>query len=98
MDDKSSSFSVRIDINEEYVKTEVARQIAENLRGEMLFIDIDEMERITCMDRSFLRDRLLNHPRILQHQRRYGAKGKRYWLYKPTVEALLDIVENEWDI
>lgn len=90
-------FTFQIHINQEYVKSEIARQIEENLKGEMLFMDIDEMERITCMDRSFLTQRLLHHPKIRQYQRRYGSKGKRYWLYKPTVEAIMDIVTNEWD-
>ena len=94
---KKTPFSFQIHINEEYVKSEVARQITENLKGEMLFMDIEEMERITCMDRSFLTQRLLHDPRIIVHQRRYGPKGKRYWLYKPTIEAILDIVTNEWD-
>lgn len=98
LDDKNNSFSIRLDINEEYVKTEVARQIEENLRGEMLFMDIDEMERVTCMDRSFLTKNLLHDPRIRQYQRRKSPQGKRHWLYKPTIEAILDIVTNEWDI
>lgn len=97
MNEDNKNISLRIELDEQYVKDEIARQIKEKFTRELLFMDIDEMERITCMDRAFLTKKLLHHPRIYQYQRRLGGKGKRYWLYKPTVEALLDIITNEWE-
>lgn len=97
MENKNSAYTVHLEVNEQYIKNEIARQIEEKTRAEMLFCDIEELERITCMQRSYLEKYLLKDHRILIYQRRRG-KGKKYWLYEPTVKMILEIVTNEWDI
>lgn len=97
MKSENNVYTVSVEMNQEYIKNELARLIEENTRAEMLFIDLDELARITCMEGSYLTRTLLKDPRVLQYQRRRG-QGKRYWLYKPTVETILDIVTNEWEV
>lgn len=98
---ETSNIDVKITLDDEAMATirkEVKKQIEEYVRQELILCDIDELARLTSMSKSYLDDCLLHDPRVRQYQRRRGHKGKRFCIYKPTIEAIEYIVTHEWEI
>lgn len=95
------NIDVKITLDDEamiIIKKEIKQQIYEYVRQDLILCDIDELTRLTCMSKSYLEDFFLHDPRVRQYQRRRGPKGKRFWIYKPTVETIEYIVTHEWGI
>lgn len=84
---------VRIEINQDEVKAFIEKRIQQQIDHELLFIDINKLAEITSMSKRFLEDEILCDPRVRVNERR--KTRKRWWLYKPTIEAIKNITE-EW--
>ena len=83
-----------VGVTPEKVAQELKKIIADNARPTMLFWDIDEMSRATCLDKTYLSKHVLNDSRMKVNERRRG-KGKRIWLYEGSINALNEIID-EW--
>lgn len=67
------------------------------LRPKILFVDLEQLKEIVPFERDFLEKNILNDPRVRQHQRQRGPHSKRIWLYEPTIQAIEQIIMNEWN-
>lgn len=81
----------------EIINKEIKQQITNYVQRELILCDLAELERLCSMKRDTLEELFLNDPRVKLHERRRGPRGKRYWLYKPTIEAIEYIVIHEWE-
>lgn len=86
--------NTHIEMNKAEIQKHIKEQLDMEKRELFLYWDISEMMRQTCMSKSFLENEFLHNMRMIVHQRR-KYKGKRYWLYKESVEAMHEIM-NEW--
>lgn len=81
----------------EIIKEEIKQQITKYMQREIILCDLAELERLCSMKRDALEEMFLNDPRVKLYERRRGSRGKRYWLYKQTIEAIEYIVTHEWE-
>lgn len=86
--------TVNVELDQKQLREYVNERIDENLKHHFLMIDINKFSELTCMSKSTLENELLYDPRIKMHERKKG-KGKRYWLYEPTIAAVKEIID-EW--
>lgn len=86
--------NIHIEMNKEQIEKYIKEQLEIEQRQLLLFWDVTEMMRQTCMSKSFLENEFLQDPRMKLLERR-KEKGKRYWFYKESVEVLHEIM-NEW--
>ncbi len=85
---------IDVQIDEELVRQQLKDLVDETGRAMLLFWDIDEISKRTCLDKSCLTKHILIDPRMKVYERRRG-KGKRIWLYEGSVQALKEIID-EW--
>lgn len=85
---------IEVAVDQQELNEQLRELIAESARATLIFWDIDEMSRATCLDKAYLAKHILNDHRMKVYERRRG-KGKRIWLYEGSVQALKDIVD-EW--
>ncbi len=85
---------IDVQIDEELVRQQLKDLVDETGRAMLLFWDIDEISKRTCLDKSYLTKHILFDPRMKVYERRRG-KGKRIWLYEGSVQALKEIID-EW--
>lgn len=88
---QAAQISVELDQNK--IKEYIEEKINNEIRREVLFIDITGLVEITSCSKRWLEDELLTDPRIKQFERRKNRK--RLWLYKETINAIKEIAE-EW--
>ncbi|RUL56494.1 hypothetical protein [Lysinibacillus antri] len=81
-------------ITKEKFEKQIEELINEATRTTLLYWDIDRMSELTCMEPSYLDKHVLQDHRMKVFERRRG-KGKRYWIYEGSVQALKEIVD-EW--
>lgn len=81
-------------ITKEKVEERIEELINEASRTTLLFWDIEKMSELTCMEPSYLDKHVLHDPRMKVYERRRG-KGKRFWIYEGSVQALKEIID-EW--
>lgn len=81
----------------EVIKEEIKQQITKYMQREIILCDLAELERLCSMRRDALEEMFLNDPRVKLHERRRSSRGKRYWLYKPTIEVIEYIIAHEWE-
>lgn len=84
-------------ITKEKVEEHFENYIRETTRLKILFVDLEQLKEIVPFERDFLEKNILCDPRIRQHQRQRGPHSKRIWLYEPTIQAIEQIIMNEWD-
>lgn len=85
---------IKVVVDESLVHAQLKTLIEEAARPKLLFWDIEEMSKATCLDKSYLQRHILMDARMKVFERRRG-QGKRIWLYEGSVQALKEIVD-EW--
>lgn len=85
---------VNVEIDEKAIKEYINEKLDESIRKTLFLWDINEMAKQTCMSKSFLENEFLHDPRMRLLERRV-EKGKRYWFYEQSLEAMKEIM-NEW--
>ena len=85
---------IKVVVDESLVHEQLKQLIAEAARPKLLYWDIEEMSRATCLDKSYLSKHILHDPRLKVFERRRG-QGKRIWLYEGSIQALKEIID-EW--
>lgn len=84
---------IKVVVDETLVHDQLKQLIEEAARPKLLFWDIEEMSKATCLDKSYLSKHVLHDHRMKVYERRRG-QGKRIWLYEGSVKALLEIVDD----
>ncbi|NBJ70945.1 MULTISPECIES: hypothetical protein [Clostridia] len=72
--------NINIDINHKEIKDYVNAKLDEALENELI--------KRTCMSKSFLENEILSDQRMRLLERR-KEKGKRFWLYKESLEVIM---------
>ncbi len=85
--------NIQVQIDEKAVREYIEKQIQSQVHHQQLLADINMLSEITCMSIRYLEDEILCDPRVKLYERRRNRK--RWWLYKPTIEAIASIVD-EW--
>jgi len=85
---------IKVDVNHDEIKKYINDKLDENIQQALFTWDIDQMSKRTCMSKSFLENEFLHDPRMKIYERR-KEKGKRYWFYEASLEAMKEIMD-EW--
>lgn len=85
---------IEIAVDKDMVQQSLDNLVRDYTRPRLLLSDIEELKRITCMSTSSLERHILHDPRVKQHERRVGERGKRYWIYEPVEKAILEIIDE----
>lgn len=86
--------NLHVDVDESEIRDYIREQLDNKIQSVMLLWDVEEMVKRTCMSKTFLENEFLQDPRMKLLERR-KEKGKRYWLYKESIEVIQQIM-NEW--
>lgn len=84
---------VQVNIDENVIRDYINQQLDKQIHETLLLVDAEKLAEITSMSKRFLEEVVLSDPRVRIHERRKARK--RWWLYKPTIQAIEEIV-NEW--
>lgn len=85
--------NIKVEVNEEEIKQQLQELIAAAARETLLFWDIEEMAKRTCLEPSYLKRHVLTDARMKVFERRRG-NGKRLWIYEGSVQALKEIIDD----
>lgn len=89
---------ISIAVDEKVIEKELHIKLHEALdeRFEevLLFWDIEEMSKRTCMSKQFLEKHILKHPKMKIWERRRSSGSKRIWIYQPSIQSLKEIVDS----
>lgn len=83
---------VRVTIDEKAIQEYVQLELKKQVHQQLLLVDIERLSELTSMSARYLEDEFLSDPRVRVHERRKNRK--RWWVAKPTFEAILDIVDG----
>lgn len=84
---------IAVDINHEEIRQQVNEKLDEAIQQALFTWDIDQMAKRTCMSKSFLENEFLHDPRMKILERR-KEKGKRYWFYEESLQAMKQIMDS----
>lgn len=73
---------------------ELHQEIKESLKLEYIAVDLEILLTILPYSKMFVEENFLQHPKVKRHERRRGVRGKRIWLYEPTKQAILEIMDS----
>lgn len=85
---------IEVDINHEEIRQQVNAKLDEAIHQALFTWDIEQMAKRTCMGKTYLEEHFLRDPRMKLLERR-KEKGKRYWFYEQSLEAMKQIMD-EW--
>jgi len=83
---------IKVIIDEKAIKEYVQNELQKHVHHQLLLVDINRLSELTSMSVRYLEDDILSDPRVRVHERRKNRK--RWWVAKPTFEAILDIVDG----
>lgn len=84
---------LQVNIDQKQVTKFIEQELQQQINQQLLLVDINKLAEITCMSVRYLEDEILCDPRVRIHERRKNRK--RWWLYKPTIKAIEEIM-FEW--
>lgn len=84
---------IKVDVDQEEIQKYIKERLDQQVRNELIFIDIKGLEEITSCSRRWLEEEVLIDPRMRLAERRKNRK--RLWVFEEAKEALLEIAE-EW--
>lgn len=84
---------VQVNVDEQAIKEYIQQQLDQTIHETLLLVDLDKLATMTSMSKRFLEDEILCDPRMRLIERRKSRK--RWWLYKPAIDVIQEIVE-EW--
>jgi hypothetical protein len=85
---------IQVNVDHQEIKNHINKKVDEVLDQVLFTWDLDQMAKRTCMSKSFLENEFLHDPRMKLLERR-KEKGKRYWFYEKSLEAMKEIMD-EW--
>lgn len=84
---------IQVDLNQEEIKQYIKQQLDQQVRRELLFIDINGLVEITSCSHGWLEEHIIPDARMKSAERRKNRK--RLWIFEEAKQALLDIAD-EW--
>nr|WP_309101816.1 hypothetical protein [Fredinandcohnia onubensis] len=81
-------------IDEKLYRDQLEKRANEIADEALLLIDVKGLAKKLSMSERFIEDEFLQDPRIKMHEVRKSKK--RWYFYKPTIEAITDILRTEW--
>lgn len=92
-DEMVPTAQVNISVDERQVREFIENELKKQINQQLLLVDINKLSELTSMSPRYLEDEILCDPRVKINERRKSRK--RWWLYEPTVKAIVDILD-EW--
>jgi len=83
---------VKVIIDAKEIEEYVRQVLQKHVNQQLLLVDINRMSDLTSMSVRYLEEEIISDPRVRVHERRKNRK--RWWVAKPTFEAIIDIVDG----
>jgi len=90
----NNQLSVSIEVDPEQVKAIVEQQLKEITQQKIILMDSERFMDLFSFNKRFFEEHIAGDSRIKQFERKRSRK--RYWLAQPTIEMVLQIVNEEW--
>ena len=90
----NNHLSVSIEVNPEQVQAIVEQQLKEITQQKIILMDSERFMDLFSFNKRFFDEHIASDPRVKQFERKRSRK--RYWLAQPTIEMVLQIVNEEW--
>lgn len=88
------SIAVDEKVIEKELQAKLHAALDERFEEILLFWDLEEMSKRTCLSKQFLEKHILQHPKMKIYERRRSAGSKRIWIYEPSIQALKEIIDS----
>ncbi|PLR79709.1 hypothetical protein CVD25_06445 [Bacillus canaveralius] len=85
---------IDVSINQDEIRQYINQKLDQVLHETLLYWDVNEMAKRTCLSKSFLENEVLHDPRMKLLERR-KSKGKRIWPYEASLKVIQAILD-EW--
>lgn len=85
---------IEVVIDEKIIKEQLEKRVNEIVDDSLLLIDVKGLAKRLSMSERFVEDEFLQDPRIRLHE--VKKSRKRWYFYKPTMEAITEILKTEW--
>ncbi|UJF27459.1 hypothetical protein [Planococcus sp. 107-1] len=85
--------AIELKVNEAEIRELINEKLDAAIKDVLFTWDINEMAKRTCMSKSFLENEFLDDPRMKILERR-KEKGKRYWFYEESLQAMKQIMDS----
>lgn len=81
-------------IDEKLYRDQLEKRANEIADEALLLIDVKGLAKKLSMSERFIEDEFLQDPRVRLHE--VKKSRKRWYFYKPTIEAITEILRAEW--
>ena len=85
---------IRIEVDEKMIREQFEKRVNEIVDSSLLLIDVKGLAKKLSMSERFIEEEFLHDPRIKLHE--VKKNRKRWYFYKPTIEAITEILTTEW--
>lgn len=85
---------IKIEVNENIIREQLEKRVNEIVDSTLLLIDVKGLAKKLSMSERFIEEEFLHDPRIKLHE--VKKNRKRWYFYKPTIEAITQILRTEW--
>lgn len=85
---------INIQIDEKAIRDQIEKRLDEVIHETLILIDVKGLAKKLSMSERFIEDEFLRDPRVRQHEVRKNKK--RWYWYKPTLEAITEIINTDW--
>lgn len=86
--------AVTLELDEKALQEFILKQLDQSLSFNLHCVDLKRLSEILCMSERYIEQQFLQRPEVRIHERRNNRK--RWWVYKPTIEAIEKIM-RDWD-
>ncbi|MEK4128536.1 hypothetical protein NYE67_02590 [Solibacillus sp. FSL W8-0474] len=86
--------AIKIEVDEKLIKDQLEKRVNEIVDDSLLLIDVKGLAKKLSMSERFIEDEFLQDPRVRLHE--VKKSRKRWYFYKPTMEAITEILKTEW--
>lgn len=83
---------VNVQLDKQAIKKIIEQKIEEEVRETFFLVDLKQVAKLLCMSERYITDEFLHDPRVRLCEVR--RKHKRWWKYKPLMEAVEEIVDS----
>ncbi|EON73953.1 hypothetical protein [Lysinibacillus sphaericus] len=81
-------------IDERLYRDQLEKRANEIADEALLLVDVKGLAKKLSMSERFIEEEFLRDPRINLHE--VKKNRKRWYFYKPTIEAITEILRTEW--
>ncbi|KOP80704.1 hypothetical protein AMS59_04865 [Lysinibacillus sp. FJAT-14745] len=85
--------NIEVNLDKQAIRQYIEKRLDEEVREVFFLIDLKKMSELLCMSERHITEELLHDPRVRACEVRKNRK--RWWFYKPVLEAI-EAVVSEW--